>query len=108
MPVPMAEVPRQERPRERLLARGPDALTERELLAIVLRNGTQGASAIDVAASLLADYGSLRALASERPEDLAAKIGIGSAKVAAIVPRLRSAAGRVGTTTRSCSVAPTT
>lgn len=85
MAVPMAAVPLHERPRERLLARGPDALTERELLAIVLRNGTHGANAIDLAASLLADYGSLRVLASARPEELAAKAGIGSAKAACIV-----------------------
>lgn len=85
MPVPMAAVPLHERPRERLLARGPDALTERELLAIVLRNGTRGVNAIDLATSLLADYGSLRALASARPEELAAKTGIGPAKAASLV-----------------------
>lgn len=55
MAVPMAAVPLHERPRERLLARGPEALTERELLAILLRNGTRGVSAIDLAASLLSE-----------------------------------------------------
>lgn len=85
MTVPMAAVPLHERPRERLLARGPDALTERELLAIVLRNGTHGMSAVDLAASVLADYGSLRALATARPEELAAKAGIGTAKASALV-----------------------
>lgn len=84
MAVPMAAVPRHERPRERLLARGADALTERELLAIVLRNGMRGASALDLAASLLAEHGGLHALAAARPEELAARTGIGAAKAASL------------------------
>jgi DNA repair protein RadC len=85
MAVPMAAVPLHERPRERLLARGPEALTERELLAILLRNGTRGLSAIDLAASLLSEYGSIRSLASARPEELAGRYGIGAAKAASLV-----------------------
>jgi DNA repair protein RadC len=85
MSVPMGAVPRHERPRERLHARGPAALSERELLAILLRNGTNGVSALDLAGELLADYGSLTALASGRPEELAARKGIGEAKSAGLV-----------------------
>lgn len=85
MAVPMAAIPLYERPRERLLARGAESLTERELIALVLRNGTNGVSAIDLAASLLADYGSLGALATARPEELAAKAGIGAAKATSLV-----------------------
>lgn len=85
MRVPTAAVPIHERPRERLLALGAKALTERELVAVLLRNGTQGVSAVDRAASILADYGSLRALAAARPEELAAKAGIGAAKATALV-----------------------
>lgn len=85
MAVLMAAVPPHERPRERLHARGVEALTERELLALVLRNGTSGLSALDLAADLLADYGSLKALAGARPEELATRRGIGSAKAAALV-----------------------
>jgi len=81
----MAAVPRHERPRERLLQRGIDALSERELLALVLRNGSPGASALDLAGELMADYGGLAALASARPEELAARKGIGPAKAAALV-----------------------
>jgi DNA repair protein RadC len=84
-PVLMAMLPPQERPRERLLARGADSLTERELLALVLRSGTRGASALDVAGALLAEYGGLRALTTARPEELAARSGIGVAKAAALV-----------------------
>ena len=88
MAVLMAALPAHERPRERLLARGADALTERELLALVLRNGTNGISALDLAAGLLADYGSIGALAMARPEELAMRPGVGSAKAAAIVAAL--------------------
>ena len=85
MAVPMHAVPLRERPRERLFARGAASLSERELLAILLGNGTRGASAIDLAGSLLAEYGSLAALASARPEELAARSGIGAAKAASLV-----------------------
>jgi len=85
MTVLMAAVPPHERPRERLLARGAQALTESELLALVLRNGTRGMSALDLAAELLAEYGNLSVLATARPEELAARRGIGSAKAAALV-----------------------
>ncbi|MBA3340117.1 MAG: DNA repair protein RadC [Geodermatophilaceae bacterium] len=81
----MAAVPLHERPRERLLARGAPALTERELLALVLRNGTRGLSALDLAAELLAEYGSVARLAAARPEELATRKGVGAAKAAAVV-----------------------
>ena len=85
MSVLMRSVPRHERPRERLLARGSESLTERELVALVLRNGTNGCSALDLAADLLADYGSLAALATANPEELAMRTGVGPAKAAALV-----------------------
>lgn len=85
MSVVMAAVPPHERPRERLLARGAEALADRELIALVLRNGAPDTSALDLAAELLADFGSLERLAQARPEELAAKRGIGVAKAAALV-----------------------
>lgn len=85
MSVVMAAVPPHERPRERLLARGAEALADRELIALVLRNGAPDTSALDLAGELLADYGSLERLAQARPEELAAKRGIGIAKAAALV-----------------------
>lgn len=97
MAVPMVAVPPHERPRERLLARGVEALTERELLALILRNGTNGMSALDLAAQLLADYGNLQSLAGALPEELAARRGIGPAKAAALVAACHLAR-RVGST----------
>ena len=50
-----------ERPREKLLAQGAGALSDAELLAIFLRTGLPGCSAVDLARRLLAGFGSLRA-----------------------------------------------
>lgn len=85
MAVPMAALPEHERPRERLAAQGSGALSERELLALVLRNGTRGESALDLASGLLADYGSLAALAAALPEELERRPGVGAAKAAGLV-----------------------
>jgi len=84
-PTLIAMLPPHERPRERLLSLGADALAERELLALVLRSGTRSLSALDVAASLLSEYASLSQLAAARPEELCARTGIGTAKAAALV-----------------------
>lgn len=81
----MKALPPNERPRERLLASGVDALTTRELIALVLRNGTTGKSALEIADELIVEYASVRALASARPEELAARSGVGPAKAAALV-----------------------
>ncbi len=81
----MTDLPAHERPRERLLRCGVEALSERELLALVLRNGRAGEGALDLAASLLAEYRNLADLARARPEELARRSGIGVAKVAAIL-----------------------
>ena len=85
MAVPMAALPEHERPRERLVAQGSGALSDRELLALVLRNGTRGESALDLASGLLADYGTLSALAAALPEELERRPGVGAAKSAALV-----------------------
>jgi len=85
MAVPMAALPDHERPRERLAAQGSGALSDRELLALVLRNGTRGESALDLAGGLLADYGSLSAVAAALPEELERRPGVGAAKAAALV-----------------------
>lgn len=68
-----------------MLRCGPDALSDHELLALVLRHGRQGESALSLAASLLAEHGTLSALAAARPEELATRSGIGVAKAAALV-----------------------
>ncbi|MDQ1362641.1 MAG: repair protein RadC, partial [Pseudomonadota bacterium] len=52
--------PEDQRPREKLLAQGSAALSDAELLAIFLRTGVRGKSAVDLAAELIAAFGSLR------------------------------------------------
>jgi DNA repair protein RadC len=74
--------PVQERPRERLIALGPRALADAELLAILLRTGVKGQSAVDVARTLLARFGSVAGLLEADSEALAAVPGLGSAKSA--------------------------
>ena len=73
------DLPASEKPRERLQAKGAYALRESELIAILLRTGTQGLSAIDVAQSLLTKFGSLEALAKAPVDELRVK-GVGPDK----------------------------
>ena len=74
--------PAAERPRERLLQRGPAALTDAELLAIFRRTGVAGCSAVELARRLLADFGSLRALLEADLPAFSAHLGLGPAKFA--------------------------
>jgi DNA repair protein RadC len=74
--------PAEERPREKLLQRGSDALTDAELLAIFLRTGTPGKSAVDLARELLTDFGSLQALLDADQSRFCQGLGLGSAKYA--------------------------
>lgn len=74
--------PADERPREKLLRRGPNALTDAELLAIFLRIGTHGKSAVDLARDLLDEFGSLQALLSADQLRFCQSHGLGQAKYA--------------------------
>jgi len=74
--------PLQERPRERLLALGPASLADAELLAILLRTGVKGKSAVDVARQLLGRFGSVTALFEAGSTGLTETPGLGSAKLA--------------------------
>lgn len=72
--------PAGERPREKLLAQGAAALSDAELLAIFLRVGVRGRSAVDLGRDLLTHFGSLAALLHATPAQGATIPGIGSAK----------------------------
>ena len=76
--------PKGERPRERLLEEGPEALTDAQLLAVVLRVGRHRMSAVDVGMDLLNRLGNLQGLANRSVRELCAVPGIGPAKVAQI------------------------
>jgi DNA repair protein RadC len=88
MTVRIVDLPKHDRPRERLWHRGPDALSQAELLALVLRDGRPGESALELAAALLAEYGSLSVLARATPEELAGRPGMGPAKTASVLAAL--------------------
>lgn len=74
----------EDRPRERLLSRGPGSLSDAELLAILLGSGRQGQNVVEVAHDLLARAGDLRRLAASAEAELCALPGVGPARAAAI------------------------
>lgn len=84
--------PSTERPRERLLKQGAEALSDAELLAIFLRVGIVGKSAVDLARELLSRFeGDLAALATADAKQLAQLPGIGPAKAAQLIASLELA-----------------
>ncbi len=80
--VKITDMPIDERPREKLLQRGAEALTNAELLAIFLRTGIKGKSAIDLAKDLLEDFGDLRSLLGADQQRFCQAKGLGDAKFA--------------------------
>ena len=101
--------PETERPRERLLAKGPDALSDAQLLAILLRTGRRDSSAVQVAIELLSRVGGIGGLAMCGVEELCAIQGIGPAKAAQLKAAVelgrRSLAAPLSTGTRISSSA---
>jgi DNA repair protein RadC len=76
------EWPEEDRPREKLLGRGAEALTDAELLAILLRTGNAGVSALDHARILLSQFGGIKGIDSAPAKELGTIKGIGPAKCA--------------------------
>ncbi|AXI64187.1 MULTISPECIES: DNA repair protein RadC [Pseudomonas] len=74
--------PAAERPREKLLEQGSGSLSDAELLAIFLRTGVSGKSAVDLARHLLSQFGSLRALLEADLGAFSEQLGLGPAKFA--------------------------
>jgi len=83
--------PVQERPRERLLALGAASLADAELLAILLRTGIKGKSAVDLARQLLGRFGSVGRLLDAGSTNLGETPGLGSAKLAQLQAALELA-----------------
>jgi DNA repair protein RadC len=78
----ISDWPEEDRPREKLLRLGPGALSNAELLAIFLRTGVPGKSAVDLARDLLADFGGLIGLLSASETAFCRAKGLGKAKYA--------------------------
>lgn len=84
MSTTIKHLPKLERPRERLNQLGPSALSVQELIAIILRLGTIGVSAVELANRLLARFGNLKALAQASVIELSNVEGMGEAKAISI------------------------
>src|SRR2546426_726813 len=87
-PVRVSERAPTDRPRERLGALGPAALSDAEVVALVLRTGAGGRDVLGLAARVLADAGGVGGLARATASELASVRGIGPAKAAEIVAAL--------------------
>ena len=78
----LSQWPASERPRERFIAEGANKLTDAELIALVLHTGVRGRSTVDLARSLLTEYGGLANLLCADSKRLLSSPGIGEAKAA--------------------------
>ena len=90
--------PEDERPRERLLSKGVSVLSDAELLAIFLRVGIRGKSAVDLARDLIKHFGSLSRLCTAPREAFSAFPGMGDAKYAQLQAVLEMARRALGET----------
>ena len=88
--------PQAERPREKLLQRGPQALSDAELLAILLRTGVRGKTAVDLARELLSKFDGLRGLFAAEQTRLCAASGLGPAKYTQLQAALEMARRHLG------------
>ncbi len=80
--------PIDERPREKLLQRGAQTLSDAELLAVFIGSGTRGQSAVDLGRALLSRAGSLRQLLQRSPRELARLPGMGVARACKLAAAL--------------------
>jgi DNA repair protein RadC len=78
--MPITDWPENDRPREKMLSLGPGALSDAELLAVLLRVGVAGKSAVDLARELLGHFGSITALMRASPAEVSKIKGLGPAK----------------------------
>lgn len=78
--MPITDWPPEQRPREKLLNRGPSALSDAELLALFLRTGIPGRNAIELAGDALRRFGGLRGLLGAPLSEFSAIPGLGAAK----------------------------
>ncbi len=94
--MPISNWPKDERPREKLLLKGASSLSDAELLAIFLRTGIKGKTAVDLARELLSSFGSLRVLLTSSQQQFCAHKGLGPAKYAQLQAVLEMAKRHLG------------
>ena len=93
--------PEGERPREKLLEKGAAALTDAELLAILLRTGTAGRSALDLAREVLKNFHSLRKLIASDRQRFCAEPGLGPTRYAELQASVEIARRQMSETLRA-------
>jgi DNA repair protein RadC len=93
--------PSDERPREKLLEKGAAALSDAELLAILLRTGTRGHSALDLARAVLGNFHSLRKLIAADRQRFCAERGLGLARFAELQAAVEIARRQLSETLRA-------
>jgi DNA repair protein RadC len=93
--------PANERPREKLLDKGVCALSDAELLAILLRTGTRGQSAVDLARQVLRNFTSLRRLITADRQTFCAQLGLGAARYAELQAAVEIAKRHMSETLRA-------
>ncbi len=87
----VSELDPEQRPRERLLARGPETLTDEELLAVLLRTGWRGEGVLELARAWLEESGGLRGLMELPAAAILGRRGVGAAKGAIVLAALELA-----------------
>jgi DNA repair protein RadC len=100
-PIPLRAWPAGERPREKLLERGAAALSDAELLALLLGTGTHGADALELARGLLLEHGCLRNLLAATPARVLGSRGLGPARLARLQASLELAKRHYGAALRA-------
>jgi len=100
----VAELSREERPREKLLTRGPESLSTAELVAVLLRTGTREEGVLEFAQGWLGEIGGLAGLLRLAPSEILGKKGIGKAKAAALLAALELSRRLAGEQLRVASV----
>jgi DNA repair protein RadC len=84
----LASLPQEERPRERLRLKGASSLSLAELLAVLLRTGSRGKDVLELASSILEEFGDARGLARVDEEELMGFPGLGEAKACVLIAAL--------------------
>ena len=92
----MKDLPAEQRPREKLLQRGAAALTDAELLALLLRTGYRGRGVVALAGDVITQCGGMAGLINARPEQLKAIKGLGPAKCAELLAVMELARRALG------------
>jgi DNA repair protein RadC len=87
-PTGIKSWPKDDRPREKLLRKGPGALSNSELLAILLRTGVEGTSAIDLARRIVEKFGTFRNMSHTDVREWKGLKGLGPAKIAQVMAAL--------------------